>query len=529
MTFFRNIFIGALASSLFVSGGAQAQRIDLFTQAVAEFAAEHDAIAEFYRTNGYEAIWTGEDDFDRRQALMTAMAQASFHALPVTLYNTQDLTQLLSSADSARNRGRVEVALTALYLSYARDIQTGIIDNPNDIDDGIARRGDHRDPAELLQELNAGVATEVFANLIPQNPEYTRLMGEKQRLERLMASGGWGETVPGGKIEPGDSGSRVIALRDRLIRLGYLARSASATYDEAMQAAVQAFQQDHGLNIDGVVGESTLAHLNASVEERLRAVIVAMERERWLHRDMDGRQILVNLVDYHARILDDGVVTFETRSVVGMNMADRRSPEFSDEMEHMIINPTWNVPRSIAVNEYLPQLQENPNAASYLNITDARGQVVSREEVDFSQYTETDFPFDLSQPPSNRNALGLVKFMFPNRHNIYLHDTPQDHLFARERRAYSHGCIRLNEPFEFAYAILAVQSDDPVGLFHSTLNTGREAQIDLEQHIPVHLIYRTAIIPAQGRPNYRFDLYGRDAKIWRALQNAGVELGSVQS
>jgi len=291
-----------------------------------------------------------------------------------------------------------------------------------------------------------------------------------------------------------------------------------------IESALRAFQADHGLETDGVAGASTIAAVNVSAEERLASVLVAMERERWLPAERGARHILVNLTDFSARILDHDSVTFETRAVVGKNAYDRRSPEFSDEMDHMIVNPTWHVPRSITVNEYLPKMQANRNAVGHLRLYDSRGRVVPRSAVNFRAYTARSFPFALKQPPSNSNALGLVKFMFPNKYNIYLHDTPQKHLFDREKRDFSHGCIRLAQPFEFAYALLAPQESDPERRFHGALDSGRETRIDLERHVPVHLVYRTAITQAGGRTQYRDDVYGRDARIWQALERAGVSL-----
>ncbi|MDG1430625.1 MAG: L,D-transpeptidase family protein, partial [Paracoccaceae bacterium] len=160
----------------------------------------------------------------------------------------------------------------------------------------------------------------------------------------------------------------------------------------------------------------------------------------------------------------------------------------------------------------------------YLNLLDPDGFIIDRQAVDFTEFTEEDFPFDIKQPPSNSNALGLVKFMFPNRYNIYLHDTPAKSLFGEERRAFSHGCIRLQDPFDFAYALLAVQSEDPQLEFLETLATGKETTLPLQSHVPVHIIYRTAVGQADGRMQYRRDVYGRDAKIWDALEQAGVAL-----
>ncbi len=522
--------VAAFCAVLALGASPAGAQVTAFKQAVAEAAASDRDIAAFYRDRGYSPIWTGSDSKDkaRRQALLDALERAPVHGLPrYGAYDADALMRAMKSARTVRDMGRVEVALSKAFLGYARDIQTGVI-VPSSADSGIVRQVPYRDRLSYLVNFTKSDPRGFMKALPPQSREYTRLMKEKMRLEKVVERGGWGPSVPGRTVEPGAQGDAVVKLRNRLISMGYMGRRASRTYDGEMQRAVQQFQVDHGLETDGVAGSSTISALNVPASERLKSVIVAMERERWLNRDLGKRHILVNLTDFTAKIVDDGKVTFRTRSVVGATSTDRRSPEFSDVMEHMIINPTWHVPRSIAVNEYLPQMQRNPNAASHLRLVDGSGRVVPRSAIDFTEYTRNTFPFDIKQPPSNSNALGLVKFMFPNRHNIYLHDTPSKHLFAREKRAFSHGCIRLQDPFDFAYALLARQTDDPKGLFHSILSTGQETQVDLEQNVPVHLIYRTAVTSAKGRTGYREDIYGRDGRIWDALQAAGVALQAVR-
>jgi murein L,D-transpeptidase YcbB/YkuD len=198
-------------------------------------------------------------------------------------------------------------------------------------------------------------------------------------------------------------------------------------------------------------------------------------------------------------------------------------------MTYMEVNPDWTVPRSILARDYLPRFQANPNAARYLQLIDASGRQVSREAIDFSQYTARNFPFTVRQAPGDANALGRVKFMFPNPHAIYLHDTPAKELFSREVRAYSSGCIRLNDPFDFAYELLSRQMSNPKSYFDGILATGRQTRVDLETPIPVHLAYRTAFTDAKGHVQYRRDIYGRDAKIWEAMRDAGVALRAVRS
>lgn len=522
---------GALVGAAIALGAGQAmaQQMTGFKQAVAEAASRDADIAAFYRGRDFQPIWTDTDadDTARRQALLSALAQADRHGLPATRYDMDDLMERMRAVRSSRDLGLLEVEMSRVFLQYARDIQTGAL-IPSRIDADIVREVPYRDRASYLTMIAREDPVDFIANLPPQTIEYRALLAQKIRLEGQIAEGGWGPAVRARALAPGDTGPDVVALRDRLIAMGFLARTSKASYDADLQAAVSAFQLAHGLEVDGIAGQGTIDEINVDPRARMRSIIVAMERERWLNRERGDRHILVNLADFHARIIDDGHETFRTRSVIGKNVPDQRSPEFSDVMEHMVINPSWFVPRSIIAKEYLPALQRNPNAVRHLVITDSRGREVNRGAVDFSRFSSRSFPFSMRQPPGATNALGLVKFMFPNVHNIYLHDTPQKHLFAHEVRAYSHGCIRLADPFEFAYALLSAQEDDPKAYFHQVLDTKRETQVDLKKPVPVHLIYRTAQTNERGQIEYRRDVYGRDAKIWDALSAAGVALPEVQ-
>ncbi|NBD28977.1 MAG: L,D-transpeptidase family protein [Alphaproteobacteria bacterium] len=505
-----------------------AAQVTAFRQAVAENAARDEALAEFYRGRDFEGIWTGTTwrDRARRNALMGAFADAGDHGLPTENYDPDRIMAQLQAAETPAEKGAMEVYLSRLFLDYARDVQTGTL-RPSAVVSAIKRDVPYRSRLALITAFEQSSPDGFLASLPPSSPEYARLLREKMRLERLLAEGGWGAPVPGGRLEAGSSGPAVVALRDRLVRMGYMDRSATQVYDTAIQAGVQRFQQAHGLNPDGIVGEGTLRAINVPVQTRLQSVIVAMERERWMNRPRGARHIWVNLADFHAIIMDNDNPTFVTRSVIGARDSDRQSPEFSDVMEFMVINPSWYVPRSIITKEYLPMLQRNPNAVSHIEITDSRGRQINRGAVDFSQYNQRNFPFSMRQPPSRGNALGLVKFMFPNRYNIYLHDTPAKNLFSRQTRTFSHGCIRLNDPFEFAYELLSRQTSDPEGFFHSRLDTGRETRVDLDQPVPVHIVYRTAFTHTTGQLNFRDDVYGRDARIWRALANEGVAVRAI--
>jgi murein L,D-transpeptidase YcbB/YkuD len=497
-----------------------------FVQALAVAAGEDRAIADWYRANDYRTLWTGADDAARRQALLAALATASDHGLPVDRYDADALRGALVAARTEGDRGRAEIALTRAYLAWAHDLTSGAI-RPAEVDPGILREIAVIHPDVLLSRIATGDPRVVLDWLVPKSPAYLNLMKAKIGLEADIARGGWGAPVAG-LVGPGDTGPAVVGLRDRLVRMGYLSHSATAVYDRKVEAAVVDFQLNHGLTADGIVNEATLAELNRGPEERLKSVIVALERERWMDHDRSARQIWVNLPDFTAKIIDHGRTVFETRVVIGKNVPDQRSPEFSDVMEHMVINPSWGVPRSIIVKEYLPLLQANPNAVSHLQVIDGRGRVVPRGAVNFAAYNSRNFPFALRQPPSDDNALGLVKFMFPNPYNIYLHDTPSKSLFAKEVRAYSHGCIRVADPFDLAHALLSVQSQAAEAEFDAHLKTGDETTVKLLAGVPVHLVYFTAYPGAKGRISYRRDIYGRDAALFEALSAAGVELPGVQ-
>jgi len=504
--------------------GAQAQ-VTAFRQSVAEGAARDEALAEFYRARDFEGLWTGSDRAvqQRRNALLAAFSEAGMHGLPADRYDTGRIMAQLQAAKTPAQQGAMDVELSRLFLQYARDIQTGIL-TPKAVIPLIVREVPLRSRAATITAFAGSTPAAFLRTLAPTAPEYTRLMREKLALEQLLGQGGYGQTVSAGKLEPGNSGAQVVVLRNRLMAMGFMTRSATQIYDAPIQAAVQRFQQANGLEADGVAGASTIREINVPVQARLQQIVVAMERERWLNRPRGERHIWVNLADFTASIIDNDRVTFQTRSVIGAIESDRQSPEFSDVMEYMVINPSWYVPRSIIVNEYLPSLQRNRNAVSQIEVTDRNGRAVNRANINFNQYTARTFPFSMRQPPSPSNALGLVKFIFPNQWNIYLHDTPSKSLFGRQVRAFSHGCIRLNDPFDFAYALLSRQEADPQAFFQDRLRGGVEQRVNLTDPVPVHLVYRTAFTSVDGTLNFRPDIYGRDGRIWNALAAEGVAI-----
>lgn len=498
----------------------EAQQFPIFRQALAEGVAENRALSAFYRETGYATLWTGAEDAARRTALVSALSRASEHGLPAQRYNLQGLLDAFASVETERDRALLEARASLTFLQYARDIHSGVLE-PGQIIEDIVRDLPRPDPARLMRDFAAAEPVSFIRNLAPHAPEYARLYRARAELERTIAAGGWGPQVQSGSLAPGDTGPGVVQLRNRLIAMGYMPRVATARYDGAMQRAVQDFQAAHGIEADGVAGQATIRAINVEPQARLRSVTVAMERERWLNIPRGDRHVWVNLVDFVVRLVDFDEVTFETRSVVGAQAT--QTPEFSDTMEYMEINPDWTLPRSIVAN-YWGALASG--GAGHLQLIDARGQVVPREYVDFASYSPNTLPFEVRQPPGPGNALGEVKFMFPNPHAIYLHDTPSRNLFSHTVRAYSAGCVRLADPRGFAYALLARQEADPVTFYHSIQRTGQQTRVSLATPIPIHLEYRTAYTSVDGRMNYRADVYGRDERLYQALIRAGVETGA---
>lgn len=515
---------------------------------VAPKAASEDARA-FYEGADYRSLWFGPAGDDAKAvALIEALESAAAHGLPVKRYRVQMLRAALAPARAGDEDAlaAAEIALTAAFLRYARDVGSGVLE-PRRVDRELHVFPDRPTEASLLARLSAASSASAFmASLAPQDPGYARAVAALEDL-RSVSPDAWGDAVKtGGSIRLGESGPRVARIRERLIALGDHVREPTPTpalvptsestssddpaaafdpevYDEALEASVRAFQERHGLNDDGVIGRRTIEAMNGTIDDRIGQMIVTLERMRWLNRDLGARHIFVNQADFTVQLKDRDAVVFSERVVVGQ-ARKHRTPEFSDEMTYLVFNPTWNIPRSIATEEVLPKLQEDPFYLQKKNMS-----LVSSDGapdptlVDWSLYTAADFPYRIKQRPGDGNALGKVKFMFPNQFSIYLHDTPSKRLFRKDARAFSHGCVRVQDPMTLAKALLALQSDDPSAFITRILDRGKERRVNLEEPVPVHLTYRTAWVDEEGRLQFRADVYGRDARLLNALTAIGVE------
>jgi len=293
-----------------------------------------------------------------------------------------------------------------------------------------------------------------------------------------------------------------------------------AQFDPALVDAVKAFQARHGLEQDGLIGQNTLAELNVPAQERVRQILLNLERRRWMADNPGERYVFVNLADFELKVVDGPRTVFDTRVVVGAPY--HRTPVFSGEMTYLELNPYWNVPPSIARKELLPKIKADPgylaaNNFELLSDWSESARVLDPHTIDWSAVTPERFTYKLRQGPGPGNALGFVKFMFPNQFNIYLHDTPARGLFARDVRDFSHGCIRVQDPETFGSFVLDRQPGWSLDAINAAIATGKRQIVSLEQPLPVHIAYLTAWVNKDGSVNFRRDVYGRDAILAAAL------------
>lgn len=483
--------------------------------ALARATADSPALAAFYGANGLKRIFDGDVGAARQQALAAAVAQAPAHGIPAGRYGA---TQPGDGSDLA-----AEVHLARVLAQYLGDLTGGVI-RPTAADDEIHRVVRRAPVSQMMTEFAASPNPAGYlAGLLPDHPAYLALQSALAQRSGFVVPAHLPK-APEAVWRVGMRGAGVVPLRDRLASIGFGATGGGDLYDAALSDSVAAYQKAVGLTDDGVAGPRTIRALNADGDEGARKIAVALERMRWMSGDdLSARHVWVNIPEYTARIFEGGQQVFETRTVVGKDSADMRTPEFSDIIQYVVVNPSWNVPPSMAARDYLPKLRANRHAVAHLDVVDRNGRVVPRDRIDFSKFSGSNFPYRLRQKPSDDNALGLVKFIFPNKWNIYLHDTPSKGLFRQANRAHSNGCIRIGDPFDLAYQLLSRQTDNPEGMFRRALDRKSETWLKLGPGVPIHLVYFTAWPDQDGNVRFHDDIYGRDARIWDRLAKAGLD------
>ena len=461
------------------------------------------------------------------RALVDAVVNAESEGLRIGEYDLAGLQGALDRAygdakkkDPAAALAELDLRLTNLFVSYGRDLLAGRLDPARVDRDWYIRTRRAAADSALRTALRSDDLTASLRELAPERPDYEALVSELARLRSVDSAGGW--PAISGPIKAGASGPEVTALRARLAASGDLDSSAmtSPAFDASLAEAVATFRARHGLPAEGGLDRAAVAALNVPAARRIQQVELNLERLRWLPREFGDRYVMVNVPDFMLYAYDGGKQAFDMRVVVGEEY-DQETPVFADTLTYVEFRPYWNVPRSIVVEEIAPKVRERKTflQANRYEIIPASGKAepVDPGSVDWDDVDSKDFPYRIRQTPGPGNALGLVKFMFPNRFDIYMHDTPATRLFHEHRRAFSHGCIRLEHPDRFAEFVLAGQPEGDAGRIHELMNDGDMEQVRVKKPLPVYILYLTAFMH-DGRVQYRDDVYGTDK---RALGRIG--------
>jgi murein L,D-transpeptidase YcbB/YkuD len=407
--------------------------------------------------------------------------------------------------------GNLDVWLTYLYLRYASDLTNGLADLSH-ADPNWKLRDDKTDPTPLLENaLAENRVAKSLQELTPAHPQYTRLRDALATYREIAKRGGWTAVPSDLKLKPGQRHAAVPAIAKRLAVTGdYTAavNEQETLYGPELQEAVKRFQRRHGLEPDAVVGRAVAAEMNVPAEERVRQIALNLERWRWLPRDLGERHILVNIPEYRLEVWEGAQVPVSMRVVVGKK--DTPTPIFADDMTYVVFSPYWNVPADIAKKETVPSALGDPAFLNRTNmeVLDKSGKPVDPSSIDLDNVGQYRF----RQRPGASNSLGLVKFMFPNSYNVYLHDTPADSLFARATRSFSHGCVRVELPEKLAEYVLGDKPDWTPERISEAMHAGEERTVKLARPLPVYLGYWTARVSADGILQFRNDVYGIDAR-----------------
>lgn len=333
----------------------------------------------------------------------------------------------------------------------------------------------------------------------------------------------WPVILPGISIKPGESNELIPKIRERLIKLRYpLAESISEYYDEELERQIKSFQDDWGLNSDGVIGKGTLDGLNSILIKLINQLKVNMERFRWLPLKVTDKYMIVNIANFRLYLIESEDTLLSMRAIVGKEF--RETPVFNDRMTYIVFSPSWTVPPTILQKDVIPELLKGPEYLKKKNMKLLRtdGSIIAYSDIDWSKVTKNNFPYVVRQVPGPENALGRVKFMFPNTYDVYIHDTPTKGFFARDDRAISSGCIRIEKPFELAVSLLSDMPEWTPVKIRNAMQQNKEQTVRLKTPVDVVLIYLTAWSDGNGRVQFRKDVYKRDEMLMKALDQKYV-------
>lgn len=470
----------------------------------------------FYKNRDFKPAW----DIHTSKELINFLKQVENEGLNSGSYPLDTLQSLFNKAKlegDAKNGAKLDFLLSASYLKVADVIATGKV-KPGKYSNSWHIKPEKPDElhAQLEQAINGHVdkSLDFFR---PQYLQYNKLLEKIDRYSKIINEGGWPKVPAGENLVPGDSSERVYLLRKRLYISGDLKTDPDRTenpyyYDSALIKAITHFQMRHGLEQEAIVGENTISSLNVPAKMRQKQIMLNLDRIRWFASgDMPPTYVLVNIPEYRLRIFEKGKQIKTMKVVVGEVM--NTTPVFSDYIEYAIFSPFWNVPESIAEEEIWPKAKKDPNYLrehhyEVLIGWGDNGKAVPYNEIKYDRIDE--YNYRIRQKPGPWNALGRVKYMFPNDFAIYLHDTPANQLFDKQHRAFSHGCIRIEDPVWFGDWLFTQYAPSDI---RRKMTDGERDIVGVKEHVPVYILYLTAFVDKEGRMNFRKDLYELDKQL----------------
>jgi len=485
-------------------------------------------LPELYAARGFQPLWTRPGRLD---SLAELLESAAAHGLDPEDYVIDHLQTARMQAESGTSldQADLDILATEALVRFGYHQRFGKI-NPQNLDANINFRRELMEdegPIESIQELveSERPLPELINEFFPRGAYYRGAQRILAAYREIEAAGGWAAVTPGTTLREGDDDPRVAEMRRRLAVTGDLPDGVdqnSTAYDSDVVTAVKIFQERHVLDPDGVAGARTFAGLNVPVQTRIDQLRLTLERLRWVQQEVAPEFLAVNIAGFRAFLFRDGDDVWEARVMVGRPY--RQTPVFRGDIRYLEFNPTWTIPPGILRNDTLPAIKRDPNYLSDRNITviDRDGRKVDPATVDWNKYSRG-VPYTLRQEPGPNNALGLVKFIFPNKHFVFLHDTPSRGLFGRAERTFSSGCIRVENPFELAELLLDDADNWDADAIQATVDSRQIRRVNLQQPFPVLILYLTAVVDPGEPPRFMKDVYNRDPALLEAL-NGDVEI-----